>query len=242
MAMEANTRLAGDLLGDMVVEQAIKDKTAQVEAQMRAQEEAAVQFSIDGPDKAAAGDDSDEDPDFAMDAEEEKLMRQMAEERLQAARAEYQETREKVTQGNGTYREITEQEFLPTVTKTDYVVCAFFHKDFERCKIVDMHLEKICKTHVETCFVKIDAEKSPFFIQKLQIQMLPTVVCFENGVAIDRITGFDEVGGQDDFPTMNMVRRLVKAGMLIPKNKSESGGIRVSKGASKQEDSDDSDN
>ena len=59
--------------------------------------------------------------------------------------------------------------------------------------------------------------------------MLPTIVCFENGVAIDRIVGFDEVGGQDDFPTMNMIRRLVKAGMLIPKNKTESGGIRVSK-------------
>ena len=164
--MEANSRLAGDLLGEMVMDQAIKDKTAMVEAEMRAREEAAVQFSIDGADEkaAAAGDDSEEDPDFAMDAEEEKMMRAMAEDRIQAARAEYQETREKITQGNGTYREIVEQEFLPTVTKTDYVVCAFFHKDFERCKIVDMHLEKICKEHVETSFVKIDAEKSPFFI------------------------------------------------------------------------------
>ena len=53
------------------------------------------------------------------------------------------------------------------MTKTDYVVCAFFHKDFERCKIVDMHLAKICKSHTEARFVRIDAEKCPFFVTKL---------------------------------------------------------------------------
>jgi len=72
--------------------------------------------------------------------------------------------------------------------------------------------------------------------------VLPTIVCFENGVAIDRIVGFEEVGGQDDFPTMNLVRRLVKAGMLIPKNKTESGGIRVSRQNARDNDSDGSDN
>ena len=104
-----------------------------------------------------------------MDESEEQLLRQMAEERLMAARAEFQEERTNITKGHGTYTEIVEQEFLPTVTGTDYVVCAFFHKDFERCKIVDMHLHKICRVHTETRFVRIDAEKCPFFINKLQI-------------------------------------------------------------------------
>lgn len=70
--------------------------------------------------------------------------------------------------------------------------------------------------------------------------MLPTIILFENGVAIDRVVGFDELGGQDDFPTMNLVRRLVKGGVLIPKNKSESGQIRIKKGA-RGDDSGDSD-
>lgn len=148
---------------------------------------------------------------------------------MSAARAEYEEERTNMTKGHGTYVEITEQEFLPTVTGTDYVICAFFHKDFERCKIVDMHMHKICKLHTEARFVRIDAEKCPFFVTKLQIQMLPTIVLFENGVAIDRITGFEEVGGQDDFPTMNLIRRLVKGGVLIPKNKTESGQIRMTR-------------
>lgn len=53
------------------------------------------------------------------------------------------------------------------MTATDYVICAFFHKDFERCKIVDKHFFLICKAHPEARFVRIDAEKCPFFIQKL---------------------------------------------------------------------------
>lgn len=158
-----------------------------------------------------------------MTEDEERMMRQIAEERISAARAEYTEKRTNLTLGHGNYEEITEQEFLGTVTKTDYVIVAFFHKDFERCKIVDMHLHKICKTHLEARFVRIDAEKCPFFVEKLCIQMLPTMILFENGVAIDRIIGFEELGGADDFPTMNLVRRLVKGGVLIAKNNTEGG-------------------
>jgi len=47
---------------------------------------------------------------------------------------------------------------------------------------------------------------------------LPTLVCFEDGIAVDRIIGFEELGGTDDFPTMNLIRKLVKLGMLMPKN------------------------
>ena len=68
--------------------------------------------------------------------------------------------------------------------------------------------------------------------------MLPTIVLFENGVAIDRIIGFEELGGQDDFPTLNLVRRLVKGGVLIPKNKKESGQIRMNIAGRRAEDSD----
>jgi len=45
-----------------------------------------------------------------------------------------------MAKGHGHYTEILEEEFLPTVTKTNFVICHFFHKDFERCKIFDHHL------------------------------------------------------------------------------------------------------
>lgn len=231
--MEANNTLQGDLFGELVMEQAIKDKTEQVQAEMAAAQQAADDFHLDAKDMRAEereGSEEEEDPDFAMDENEERMLRNIAAERISMKQAAFQEERNNIIHGHGTYQEITEQEFLPTVTKTDYVVVAFYHKDFERCKIVDMHLQKICKMHTECRFVKIDAEKCPFFVQKLYIQMLPTIVLFENGVKIGQIVGFEELGGQDDFPTMNLIRLLVKGGVLVPKNKKESGQISISKG------------
>lgn len=65
------------------------------------------------------------------------------------------------------YNEIKEDDFLPIVTKTKNVVCHFFHKEFDRCKILDQHLKNLCSYHPETAFIKLEAEKSPFFINKL---------------------------------------------------------------------------
>ena len=56
--------------------------------------------------------------------------------------------------------------------KNDLVVCHFYHNTFERCKIMDKHLKIIAETHPDTLFVKINAEKTPFFITKLSIQVI----------------------------------------------------------------------
>ncbi|KAL8274624.1 hypothetical protein Esti_001453 [Eimeria stiedai] len=58
-------------------------------------------------------------------------------------------------QGHGEYSEITEAEFLGIVTKAPKAVCHFFSPRFERCRIMDKHLELIAKTHEETRVFKI---------------------------------------------------------------------------------------
>ena len=130
---------------------------------------------------------------------------------------------------------------MPTVTKIKFVVVHFFHNDFERSKIMDHHLNIICKQHTETKFVKINAEKCPFFIAKLQIQVLPTVICFMDGVSFDRIVGFEELGGKDEFPTLLLTRRLVKTGCIKALNKQEKGGMKICR-KGEQSDSEDTDN
>ena len=84
-----------------------------------------------------------------------------------------------------------------------------------------MHLSKIAVNHGETKFCKLDAEKAPFFIKKLGIQMLPTICCFIDGVLTDKVTGFDELGGVDSFKTLTLIRRLVKSKAVVPQNKIE---------------------
>jgi len=138
----------------------------------------------------------------------------------------------------GEYTEIVEQEFLNYVTKAEYSVCHFYHKDFERCKIIDKHLQVIAPEHKECKFLKLDAEKSPFFVNKLAVQVLPTICLFKKGVLIDKIVGFEEFGGKDDFKTIEMTRRLVKSGVLKPKNRAEKG-IKIEIIEKKREEVDD---
>jgi hypothetical protein len=184
-------------------------------------------------------EDEDFDDDF-FDDESEKIMRSLKEQRLNQMKDEYAERQTNKTLGHGTYTEITEEEFLPLVTKTKYVVVAFFHQDFQSCKIIDMHINKIVRDHEECRFVRLDAEKAPFFITKLQIQMLPTIIMFIDGIAADRITGLDDLGGVEDFPTINLVRRLVNGGVLIGKNRKERGEMKINKGRNRRNDSSDS--
>jgi len=93
-----------------------------------------------------------------------------------------------------------------------------------------MHLGNIVKSHTEALIVKIDAEKCPFFVTKLQVKVLPTIISFIDGIAVDHIIGFEELGGQDDFPQMIMIRRLIAGGCLIAKNDKEAGKIKITKG------------
>lgn len=71
--------------------------------------------------------------------------------------------------------------------------------------------------------MSINAEKCPFFVAKLQIQVLPTIVCFMDGIAIDRIVGFEELGGKDEFPTLLLARRLVNSGVCKALDQAERG-------------------
>ncbi len=49
---------------------------------------------------------------------------------------------------------------LALALQADSVVCHFFHKEFERCKIVDKHLGQLCRKFFETRFIKVSAPVS----------------------------------------------------------------------------------
>jgi hypothetical protein len=51
-------------------------------------------------------------------------------------------------------------------------------------------------------------QDSPFFTVKLKVKMLPCIIMFVNGVAVDRVVGFEELGGKDDFSPVALERRL----------------------------------
>jgi hypothetical protein len=160
------------------------------------------------------------------DADEQRLLAAMREQRLAELKATSSKQQGWLALGHGSYSDIAQDEFLKAVTTSKYVVCHFYHAEFERCRIVDHHLGLLAAAHLPTRFIRVNADKAPFFVGKLQVKVLPTVVCFKDGIAIDRIVGFEELGGVDDFPTAAIEKRLAKAGMLLAKDDKDDGSRR----------------
>ncbi|KAJ6796222.1 thioredoxin domain-containing protein PLP3B-like isoform X1 [Iris pallida] len=117
-------------------------------------------------------------------------------------------------QGHGEYREISEGDFLGEVTGSERTICHFYHHEFYRCKIMDKHLKALAPVHIDTKFIKLDAENAPFFVTKLGVKTLPCVILFRKGVAFDRIVGFQDLGAKDDFTTRTLENLLKRKGII----------------------------
>ncbi|TYZ58025.1 hypothetical protein PybrP1_012842 [[Pythium] brassicae (nom. inval.)] len=190
--------------------------------------------SAAGSGPADAHDDSDSDDDVLLDElEDDPELERLRTLRMSQLKQAYEAKQELLAKGHGEYREISQDEFLAEVTASPRVAVHFYHNDFERCKIVDMHLSRLAKTHIECKFLKLNAEKAPFFVQKLAVRVLPTIVCFRDGVAFpSRVVGFDGLTADDEeeesaafgsrghltasdaFPTIALARKLVQIGAV----------------------------
>jgi len=173
--------------------------------------------------KGSASDDDDADPDdddeLALGGDDSTVLAKYREKRMQELKQQSAKAETFKQLGHGSYSEVSQDEFLPAVTKSKYVVCHFYHPHFERCKIVDKHLSALAAmaAHNATKFISINSEKAPFFVTKLAIKTLPTIVLFKEGIAVDRIVGFDDLGAVDDFKTDVLAARIAKAGVIVIK-------------------------
>ena len=62
-------------------------------------------------------------------------------------------------------------------------------------------------------------QDAPFFTVKLNVKVLPCVIMFSTGVAVDRVAGFDDFGAKDDFSTeAGKVWPFVSAGVWLVSN------------------------
>ena len=159
-------------------------------------------------------DDFDDDEFF-----DDKELQDLQAKRLADMQKKFALEKQFQAQGHGEYREIVEEDFLKEVCGSQWVVVHFYHKEFFRCKIVDKHLRIIAQKHLSCKWLTLDAEKAPFFVAKLAIQMLPTVIVFKDGIVHDQFSGFVEMGGKDEFRTEVMEHWFSKAGCVIMKKK-----------------------
>jgi len=165
------------------------------------------------------GFDSDEEyMDGLQDADQ--VLRELREKRLAQMKKAHADKLDNLQKGHGRYGEICQDDFLNDVLKSKNTLVHFYHKDFENCKVIDHHLAILAPKHVECKMMRLDADKAPFFVQKLQVQVMPTIVVFKDGLAIGRLVGFDGLteglapGHENEFKTDALERWLAMAGCI----------------------------
>lgn len=170
--------------------------------------------------KAQASNSINQEVDLDELMDDPELERLHA-DRIAALKKEAEKRQALKKQGHGEYREVTEADFLGEVTGSEKVICHFYHREFYRCKIMDKHLKSLAPRHMDTKIIKLDAENAPFFVTKLGVKTLPCVILFRKGIAVDRLIGFQDMGGKDDFATRTLEALLIKKGIVSEKKKDE---------------------
>ncbi|SBS84456.1 phosducin-like protein, putative (PhLP2) [Plasmodium ovale curtisi] len=108
---------------------------------------------------------------------------------------------------DGVYVDISEKEFIPTV-------CHFYDNNFKRCEILHSHLIKLANIHPCTKFIKVEAKNCLFFMNKLNIKILPSLCLFIDGVLTKTCTGFEDFGNKDEFKTKDLEMFLFKKKLI----------------------------
>lgn len=159
-------------------------------------------------------EDRVDDQIHAMDKLQEDDFDTLRQRRLKDMKRQQAKRQIWLSKGHGEYREIeNETAFFAEMKGEERMVCHFSRNNWP-CQVMDKHLAILAKSHLETKFVKINAEKSPFLTDRLKIWMLPTLALIRNEKTEDYIVGFNELGGKDDFETCALEARLQAAGLL----------------------------
>lgn len=174
----------------------------------------------DQAERGRVGEAAEEDDD--SDDELMELRRQ------RMARMKHQHDQEAVwrSKQHGQYREIGQDDFFNVVVRekggSDQVCVHFFHKDFERCKLMDRRLSELAQQLLSVRFVRIDAEKAPFLVERLKVMMLPCCLLFKNDVCVDRILGFDGVQDEEGLLNPDLLQERIVVTMANYGNSNES--------------------
>ncbi|CAH1785629.1 unnamed protein product [Owenia fusiformis] len=180
---------------------------------------------------------------------EEKLLEELEhceipahirEARFEALKKQTSDLKQFQEKGHGTYELIDEQKkFLDITTSEERCVVHFFHEDFRRCSIMDTHLQKLAEKYFETKFARINVDNAKFLVNKLKIRTLPAVICFKEGIVVDKVIGFEELGNTDSFTTETLEKRLGNSGVIHYKNTNPEPGKKSLFGHVRQNNDDD---
>uniref|UniRef100_A0A7S3RPT7 Thioredoxin domain-containing protein n=2 Tax=Emiliania huxleyi TaxID=2903 RepID=A0A7S3RPT7_EMIHU len=101
-----------------------------------------------------------------------------------------------------------QKEFFSYTKSSARVVCLFTRESNRHGKILTEHLSMLAQRHLEARFICVDAEKAPFITEKLNIWMLPTIVCLKDNKVHKQHNGLDEIDSSGKYSS-GMVEYLL---------------------------------
>lgn len=187
--------------------------------------------AVERNNPTADPDDLDNDDDALFEALENEDDSAYRAHRIEQLNAEFakeanlrhaQRDPSSTTDNNTLYPTLAnDQSLLDFTTQTHRCVIHFAHPDFARCGVMDEHLRELASRHYEVRFARVDVRNIPFVVEKLNIRVLPCVIGFKDGVAVERVVGFEGLGaggkqdGADQISTLTLERRLLRKGILV---------------------------
>lgn len=140
--------------------------------------------------------------------------------------------------GHGSLGEgLTEAELLAAAKASPRLVASFVRPGGGGniyASELEAHLRVLASAHMETRFVRMDAERSPFLTNKLRLRVLPALVWFRGGKVHRVLHGLGEVAPSGRFTTEVLEGVLYEGGMLSNTAVADGKG----EGASDEEDED----
>jgi len=181
------------------------------------QQDSKVYIKDSAPRAVEENDEVDSDDSWMNDSDDPELAK-IQRARLEQLKQDAKRIRSNLHKGYGAYHEYTEKELIHKCAKENYCVVHFYHENFERCKVLDKHLREIAPKHLDTLFMKVEARKAAFLVEKFKVKTLPTTCVFVDQEMVAKFIGFDEFGGVDDFKSIHLVKRLIKTGVIVDFN------------------------
>ena len=117
--------------------------------------------------------------------------------------------------GHGKLDKISDQqEFFAAGKKSAKLVAIFTRNSNKYGKAMLEHAELLAQRHLEAKFIWIDAENAPFLTDRLNIFMLPTIVCIKDNKVHKQHNGLNEIDGSGKYSS-GMLEFLLHADDML---------------------------